>query len=157
MSIHKKINKSISWSITKNCNYNCDYCISADRKFRKDKYPEPYSFLRGFKKYLKGSWIFYICGSGEPFLTPRFLDIIKELVKNTENKDNKKQQEKIKETLSDLKAEMVDMDTNMVEINSISFKDNPASAVKELQKETGEILAVLKEVKNDIIIIVCFG
>jgi len=82
MSIHKKINKSISWSITKNCNYNCDYCISADRKFRKDKYPEPYSFLRGFKKYLKGSWIFYICGSGEPFLTPRFLDIIKELVKN---------------------------------------------------------------------------
>jgi len=43
--------------------------------------PDPYTFLNRFSEHLPGSWQFYLCGSGEPFMTPKFLKIVNRLVK----------------------------------------------------------------------------
>jgi len=78
--INSKPNKCLAWSITRACNYQCSYCVSSGRTKILSSNPDPYKFLGGFSKQLKDSWKFFICGSGEPFLAPRFLDIIKTLV-----------------------------------------------------------------------------
>lgn len=81
----KKIINYVQWNITRRCNYNCSYCSTKHKRFSKHwrkitDDPDPYTFLDKFRKHLSGSWGFYLCGTGEPFMTPRFLEIVKELV-----------------------------------------------------------------------------
>ena len=81
----------VAWLIFRGCNYNCSYCISRggataiSRNITQQKriadVPPPYAFLEKFSKYLPGNWIFQLCGAGEPFLAPNFLEIIRGLVK----------------------------------------------------------------------------
>ena len=81
----------VSWLIFRGCNYNCSYCTSRGgttaiskniaQQRRAVDFPPPIFFLDKFSRYLSGSWIFNLCGSGEPFLAPKFLEIVEKLVK----------------------------------------------------------------------------
>jgi len=79
MTMEKNVN-FIQWNINRTCNYDCSYCASGTRKFSLRKDPSPFDILRGLKNGLTGQWKIQFCGSGEPFLTPGFLEIVKELV-----------------------------------------------------------------------------
>ena len=92
MNLYKKINQDkksvnyIQWNITRRCNYDCSYCFTKKRRIDKRRRmafndPDPYTFLNRFSEHLPGSWQFYLCGSGEPFMTPKFLKIVNRLVK----------------------------------------------------------------------------
>ncbi len=76
----------VQWNITRKCNYNCSYCLTKNKRLNEcwgkiTADPDPCTFLDKFRKHLSGSWQFYLCGAGEPFATPRFLEIVKELAK----------------------------------------------------------------------------
>jgi len=73
----------VHWNITRRCNYDCSYCSTREKRLKGDISidPDPYLFLEKFSKYLSGSWVFHLSGPGEPFMAPRFLDIVKELIK----------------------------------------------------------------------------
>lgn len=77
----QKIIRFAHWNINRTCNYSCSYCVSGNRKKNFKKDPSPYLFLNEISKCLKGQWRFQLCGSGEPFLAPKFLEITKELIK----------------------------------------------------------------------------
>jgi len=80
MSKDKRPINYLHWNITRACNYNCSYCSSRGRKIDPNV-PLPYSFLDGFSKHLEGKWQIQFSGSGEPFLTPDFLKVTRELIK----------------------------------------------------------------------------
>lgn len=76
----------VQWGITQRCNYGCSYCATKGLRIVSCKKQavdsvSPYIFLDKFAKYLSGSWQFYLCGSGEPFIAPDFLKIVKGLIK----------------------------------------------------------------------------
>jgi len=77
----KKV-KIVEWNIADKCNYQCSYCSSGVIKEGTHTPINDYKiFIDKLDKALKGNWLIHLGGYGEPFVSPNFMDIVKELAK----------------------------------------------------------------------------
>lgn len=71
----------IEWELTSRCNYACSYCLQrADaQSYRSDCSDATAKAVLNLLRQCSGSWLVKLSG-GEPFLHPRFFEIIRDVV-----------------------------------------------------------------------------
>ncbi|GEM_PF-1332655 len=68
------------WYLNTECNYKCPFC-GCSNQIKNEIIRTPHEIENAFNKHGK-QWIIFLTSLGEPFLYPKFLEIIKILTKN---------------------------------------------------------------------------
>lgn len=70
----------LRWNFTNKCNYRCSYCITFPvRNLNAEKSIPALKFVNRFSQIISGKWNISLEGLGEPFCSPEFFDIVREL------------------------------------------------------------------------------